>query len=90
METGLEFKTQGGRLISNGFVEVQSLACILKEFQDLMWAGWSSMLSPLWSQGFPGGSDGKESTCNAGDLGSMPRPGRSPGEGNGYHSSIPA
>ena len=31
--------------------------------------------------GFPGGSDGKESTCNAGDLGSIPRLGRSPGEG---------
>ena len=34
--------------------------------------------------GFPGGSDGKESTCNSGDLGSIPESGRSPGEGNGY------
>ena len=33
--------------------------------------------------GFPGGSDGKASTCNAGDLGSIPRSGRAPGEGNG-------
>ena len=33
--------------------------------------------------GFPGGSDGKESGCNAGDLGSIPRLGRSSGEGNG-------
>ena len=32
----------------------------------------------------PGGSDGKESACNAGDLGSIPGLGRSPGEGNGY------
>ena len=32
----------------------------------------------------PGGSDGKESTCNAGDLGSIPGLGRSPEEGNGY------
>ena len=32
---------------------------------------------------FPGGSDGKESACNVGDLGSIPRLGRSPGEGNG-------
>ena len=32
---------------------------------------------------FPGGSDGEESICNAGDLGSIPRLGRSPGEGNG-------
>ena len=33
--------------------------------------------------GFPGGSDGKESACNAVDLGSKPGSGRSPGEGNG-------
>ena len=30
-----------------------------------------------------GGSDGKESACNAGDLGLIPGSGRSPGEGNG-------
>ena len=34
-------------------------------------------------RGFPGGSDGEESACNAGDPGSIPRSGRSPGEGNG-------
>ena len=34
--------------------------------------------------GFPGGSDGKESVCNAGDRGSIPGSGRSHGEGNGY------
>ena len=33
--------------------------------------------------GFPGGSDGKESAYNAGDLGSIPGSGRSPGEENG-------
>ena len=33
--------------------------------------------------GFPGGSDGKASACNAGDLGLIPGSGRSPGEGNG-------
>ena len=32
---------------------------------------------------FPGGSDGKASVCNAGDLGSIPGSGRSPGERNG-------
>ena len=31
-----------------------------------------------------GSSDGKESTCNAGNLGSIPGLGRSPGEGKGY------
>ena len=34
--------------------------------------------------GFPCGSTDKESTCNAGDLGSTPGLGRSPGEGKGY------
>ena len=33
--------------------------------------------------GFPGGSDGKESACNAGDSGLIPGLGSSPGEGNG-------
>ena len=46
-------------------------------------------LCSLWDllglyKGFPGGSDDKESACNAGDLGSIPGSGRSPGEGNGY------
>ena len=34
--------------------------------------------------GFPGGSDGEESACSAGDLGLITGSGRSPGEGNGY------
>ena len=34
--------------------------------------------------GFPGGSDGKESACNAGDMGSIPGLGRSSGERKGY------
>ena len=33
---------------------------------------------------FPGGSDGKESACNAGDLGSVPGLGRTTGERKGY------
>ena len=37
---------------------------------------------PIW-EGFPGDTDGKESTCNEGDLGLIPGLGRSPGEGNG-------
>ena len=35
------------------------------------------------SRGFPSSSVGKESVCNAGDPGSIPRSGRFPGEGNG-------
>ena len=38
---------------------------------------------PLCDLGFPGGSEVKASACNAGDLGSTPGLGRSPGERNG-------
>ena len=34
--------------------------------------------------GFPGGSDGKETACSVGDLGSIPGLGRSPGKGERY------
>ena len=37
----------------------------------------------IFKLGFPGGSDCRESTCNEGDLGSIPGLERSPGEGNG-------
>ena len=40
--------------------------------------------SSLCYSGFPGGSAGEESTCNAGALGSIPGLGRPPGEGKGY------
>ena len=39
-------------------------------------------MSGFW--GFPRGSADKEAACNAGDLGSIPGLGRSPGEGKGY------
>ena len=47
---------------------------------------WKRVLSPEKSlkTGFPGGSDGKESACNAGDSGLIPRLGRSPETGEGY------
>ena len=41
------------------------------------------LLTPVFL-GFPGGSAGEESACNAGDLDSIPELGRSPGEGNSY------
>ena len=43
------------------------------------------MLLARWlqHQGFPGGLHGKESACQAGELGSIPGSGRCPGEGNG-------
>ena len=38
--------------------------------------------------GFSGCSDSKESACSARDVGSISGSERSPGEGNGYHSSV--
>ena len=46
----------------------------------VMWLFCSLLFYDL---GFPGGSTGKESTCNAGDLSSIPGLGRSPREGHG-------
>ena len=43
---------------------------------------WNSIWCWFW--GLPGGSDGKESACKAGNLGLIPGSGRSPGEGHGY------
>ena len=42
------------------------------------------MVSVISLMGFPCGLASKESTCNVGDLGSIPGLGRSPGEGKGY------
>ena len=54
---------------------LQSVSC--NTFSDL-----SLIIIMLVS--FPDSSVGKESTCNAGDLGSIPGLGRSPGEGKDY------
>ena len=42
------------------------------------------LIPGLGTRGFPHSLVGKESTCNAGDSGSIPGSGRSPGEGIGY------
>ena len=47
----------------------------------------STQTSVKW--GFPCGSDCKQSSCNAGDLGLIPGQGRSPGESNGYLLQYP-
>ena len=69
------------------FVPLETWGCDLSvsHRQDNLWqnvvAVGSLFLSP---GGFPGSSVGKESTCNAGDPGSIPGSGRSAGEGTGY------
>ena len=58
------------------------------------WALWEFQVLPLIKigrtvlQGFPCGSDGKESACNVGDLGSIPGLGRSLEEGMAIHFGI--
>ena len=46
------------------------------------------LLSQQFLLDFPGGLDSKAPAYNVGDLGSIPRSGRSPGEGKGYPTSI--
>ena len=55
---------------------------LLSPFLPTAWTGSFCYCPP--SMSFPGDSDNKESACNAGDPGSVPGWGRSPGEGNGY------
>ena len=51
----------------------------------VVWEDRATLAMSLRIQGaLPGGSYGKESTCNAGDPGLIPGLRRSPGEGNGY------
>ena len=65
--------------------------CFLPAMQETLvqFLGWEDPLekgqvpTPVFL-GFPGGSAGKESACNVGELGSIPGLGRSPGKGKGY------
>ena len=52
------------------------------EYTSFIHDTFEHLLHTIW--GFPGGSDGKESACNAGDLGLISGVGRSPGGGHGY------
>ena len=68
---------------------MQCSVCKVEFKQDFFWN--SSELEKIqnlkrsnWKEGFPGGSNGKESTFNAGDLGLIPGSGRYPGEVNSY------
>ena len=56
--------------------------------RPLTWMGRMDIRVPVAPLGFPCSSVGKESACNAGELGSIPGLGRSPGEGNGTHSCL--
>ena len=64
-----------------GFHVLHAYAAIWKEREMIIAKNF-----PM--KGFPGGSDGKASTCNVRDFGLIPEFGRFLGEGNGYHSRI--
>ena len=80
--------------MTNPFVVSKTYDCrgegkgkgIVREFgmdtYKLPYLNWTT------TRGFPGGSDGKESTCNSGDSGSIPGSGRSLDEEMATHSSI--
>ena len=76
METMSNFIFLGSKITADGDCSHEIKRCLLLERKAM-----TNLNSVL---GFPRGSAGKESTCNAGDLGSIAGLGRSPGEGNSY------
>ena len=72
------------RIYSSHYSIFSFLSCVLQNL-SYRTRDWTLAISNenTESWGFPVGSDSKESACNAGDLGSVPGLGRSPGEGNG-------
>ena len=72
--------------MNNNLLDKKFKAIIIKGYSmNSEWNEYSEKFNRVWKyKSFPGGSDGKESACNAGDLSSIPGLGSSPGEGNGY------
>ena len=73
---------------SKGTLTVTAVSVISSNFH-IIYSCWGFFKIIIYTHlskivGFPGGSDGKESTCSAGNLGSIRGLGRSPGEGKGY------
>ena len=64
-----------------GTISILNIACF-KSVETWLTSTWLCFLNDLW--GFLGSSAGKESACNAGDPGSIPGLGSSPGEGIDY------
>ena len=81
------------KYLLNTQMEMESRQQLYKLKAQVRSLGWNSCVRKIcWRRdrlptlflGFPCGSAGKESSCNAGDLGLIPGLGRSPGEEKGY------
>ena len=72
LQQKLDLKERGGRI-----------GKIRKQKSEQTGASTPNLQLTVEQAGFPGGSAGKTSVCNAGDPGLIPGLGRSPGEGNG-------
>ena len=73
---------------SKGTVTVTAVSVISSSYFHIIYRCWGFLKIIIYTRlskivGFPGGSDGKESTCSAGNLGSIRGLGRSPGGGHG-------
>ena len=62
------------------FQDAATVECVFQKTEDSL---------QVDNVGFPGGSDGKESACSAGEPGSIPRSGGSPGKRNGNPLQYP-
>jgi len=70
-------------MLINYLNSISSFPSIRGSSKNRLLTGMPKKVSLSLLQGFPSGSDGKVSACNARDLGLIPGSGRSPGEGNG-------
>ena len=78
---GVLLSMPDSQTVLEGYFYVEASLCSLCGFNFFFFFGLQGLFL-----GFPGGSDGKESDCNAGgtrDMGLIPRWGRTPEEGNG-------
>ena len=80
LTTGLPGKPLLLASLNTPISKLPRLFCLLSCTQPL----WRELQGLVWGIPFPGGSDGNKSTCNTGDLGSIPESERSLAEGNGY------
>ena len=83
-KVGLKLNIQKTKIMASGPINSWHIdEETWKQCQTLFLGAPKSLQMVIAAMKFPGGSDGKVSACNAGDLASIPVWGRSPGEGNG-------